>query len=571
MVRLCTSPPTHVAIFFLVFFSSLTSWQTASFAAAPRVLIRGTSQFNVSASGHKGALKIVGTLRDDSGAPISDATIAVTPIAEPDTIIPWLSIENCQTRARSVDGTIDSDIITDSSGTFCIEGKLAQSEALLRFVYAGGALHDGTRLVVVWKAQQQPVTVTFDPVPERIDLDDPRVLVFARVAASSGQSAEGLVLTLADDRGSELASGSTDAHGTARFDFASSSLSGPGAGSLTVTFAGSDSLAQAQATTTITRSAHTILTVDDPDVRGDPSRGVSVRVGVRSSRGDVLTGSVEARVEDEHVGIGTVQAGGANVLIRYVPMRNAKTRSVVFRYRADTAYYHDGEPLRIDVTAVEPSAGLRSIPIALCVVIAGWLLRGWWRPRRRKQDLKPSKVLRGEPSVDVTRRSASSDQWTGHVVDAHEGTPVVAARVRVVFPTFVDHQTVVDAQTDATGAFSFRLRSMDKNLRLLVEATYHSSIEHDLPPASEMVIALATRRRTLLDRMVKWARQAGKPWHLGPDPTPRHIVQVALRRRGDAISDWARTVERCAFGHEPVDQRLDDEVRDLEPREQALR
>jgi len=138
--------------------------------------------------------------------------------------------------------------------------------------------------------------------------------------------------------------------------------------------------------------------------------------------------------------------------------------------------------------------------------------------------------------------------------------------VRVVAPTFVDQDTVVNTRADDVGAFGFSLHSDCVNLRLVIDAAYHAQIERSLPPASDMLVSLVSRRRLLLDRLLKWARQAGRPWDRDPAPTPQHIANVALERGGGAVARWAKRVESGAFGPEPVDERLDKEVRELEPR-----
>lgn len=546
------------------------TWQNPT-VAAPRVQVRGASRLEVRASGPRDQLQVAGTLRDETGSAIPDALLVVTPMADSSAAVPWRSIGRCSEEGASETGTVDHTVTTDASGAFCLVGTLARSDALLRVVYAGDPLHEGTRSDVLWNARQQPLSVAFAPRPERVDLDAPRVLVFARVTAPPGSSANDLLLELTGEAGQDFASSRTDATGAAHFDFASKALDGPGMGNLTVAFAGSDDLSPAQTTATITRAVRVRLAAQEDEVHGDPSRGVTVRVRVDSSRGPVPSGAVEAALDHEVVGVGPVVDGTADVVLTYRPTRDAPPRTVVLRYRPDAPFYEQAGSVAVTVVAVAPSPWLRAVPIVLAGVVAGWLVRGWWRPRRREREKTPRFTLRGESSVDIVRPSPARDHWTGRVVDAHDGTPIGGARVRVVVPSFVDLDVVVDARTDAAGAFDFKVHTSEKDLRLLVESPYHTEVERPLPPASEMVVALVSRRRLLLDRLIRWARRGGKPWHQEPDPTPGHVIRVARGHRGDAVAVWAERVERGAYGPDPVDQRQEREVRDLEPRGQAVR
>jgi hypothetical protein len=466
---------------------------------------------------------------------------------------------------------VEHTVETDSMGGFCVVGSLGRSEALVRLVYAGGALHEGTRSEVLWNAHQQPLTVSFAPRPERVDLDGQRVLIFARAAAPAGVSSHGLALVLTEDEGRPLATATTDEAGAAHFDFPSSAMQGPGIGTLQVTFPGREDLAGASATATVTRSARVRLTAQQKELRGDPSRGLVLRVQADTSRGPANGGTIEASLEHDVVGTGHVVDGWADVVLTFRPRRDTKSHGVTLRYRPDAPYFEQAGSIGVNVIAVQPSLWLRAVPVVLAALVGTWLLRGWWRPKRRERqaDVRPS--VKGVASLEIVRPLSTRDRWTGRVVDAHDESPIARARVRVVVPTFVDLDVVVDTRTDEQGLFEFVVRTAEKDLRLRVESEYHGEIDRPLPPASEMVVALVSRRRHLVDRLVRWARRAGKPWHQEPDPTPGHVARVARGQRGDAVALWAERVEAGAFGPDPVDYRSEKEVRDMEPRGQPLR
>lgn len=450
-------------------------------------------------------------------------------------------------------------------------GSLARGEALVRLVYAGGALHEGTRSEVLWNAHQQPLTVSFAPRPERIDLDGQRVVVFARATAPLGVSSQGLALVLTEDEGRTLARATTDDAGAAHFDFASSAMQGPGIGTLHVTFPGREDLATTSATATVTRTVRVRLAAQQQEVRGDPSRGLVVRVQALTSRGPASGGTIEASLDHDVVGTGHVVDGWADVVLTFRPRRDTASHGVTLRYRPDAPFFEQAGSISLAVIAIQPSPWLRAVPLILAALVGTWLLRGWWRPKRRERQAMARPSVKGVSSLEIVRPLKTRDRWTGRVVDAHDESPIARARVRVVVPTFVDLDIVVDATTDEHGLFEFVLRTAEKDLRLRVESEYHGEIDRPLPPASEMVVALVSRRRHLVDRLVRWARRAGKPWHQEPDPTPGHVARVARGQRGDAVALWAERVEAGAYGPDPVDHRSEKEVRDMEPRGQPLR
>jgi hypothetical protein len=67
-------------------------------------------------------------------------------------------------------------------------------------------------------------------------------------------------------------------------------------------------------------------------------------------------------------------------------------------------------------------------------------------------------------------------------------------------------------------------------------------------------LSLISRRRALMDRLVRWAERRGKPW-LRPtaEPTPAEIAATASLEAEPDVERWARGLERLAFGPVPPD------------------
>ena len=558
----------------LVLIAVIAFLVTHTSLAAPRVTVSGASRLEVRASGPSASLTVIGALRDENGSPITDAQLVVTPLANGDVPVRWQSVAACGASDRpSFSSDPERTVTTDSVGSFCLRGVLSRGDATIRVVFGGTPLHEATRTEVLWDAAQRPASLQFSPRPDRIDLDAPRVIVFARFKPPDGVSPLGYKISLDDGNGKKLAESPSDASGDVHFDLPTSAFEGPGIGTLRATFAGDGDLTMCSVSATVTRTARVRMAPEEQELRGDPSRGIGMRLHATTSRGLAEGGMVEASAGHERVGTASVREGVADLTLSFRPRRDYQRTAITLRYKPDAPYYESAGSVGIVVISEQPSPWLRVLPIAAALAVAAWLLRGWWRPRRREPSVPRRGEPTGVPSLEVVGASGERDAWTGRVIDAHEGTPIGNARIRVTVPTFVEEDVVVDVRAGDDGSFAFRVRSSEKELRLTVESEWHAAVERALPPPSDMVVALVSRRRILVERLVKWARRAGKPWFREPEPTPGHVARVSRQQRqgGGRVESWAEQVERRAYGPDPVDAAAEREVREMEPRGQPLR
>ena len=382
----------------------------------------------------------------------------------------------------------------------------------------------------------------------------------------------GLGLELRDEAGQLLHAAKTDDEGLAIFDLSTAKLKGPGIGTLVVVFAGQATLAAATSSTDVTRTARVRLTPETDRIQGDPRSGVAAKVRASTSRGQVDDGSVEAMLDGEVVGTAPVTEGAAEVAAVFSPPRGVDSVELTVRYVADRPFFLAGDAAKVSVRTVRSSALVRLLPVAVAAIVASWLLRGWRRPKRLERAARMPNPPAGVASIEVVGKRRAEPNWTGRVVDAHDGTPVVGARVRVLAPSFVDVDVIVEAHTDERGEFVLEVRSALKDLRLRVESPLHAELERPLPAPSDVVISVVSRRRMLLQRLIDWARRAGKPWDQPPEPTPGQVARVARSQpRRHEVAAWAENLERKAFGPDAVDARAEREVRDLEPGRQPPR
>jgi hypothetical protein len=81
---------------------------------------------------------------------------------------------------------------------------------------------------------------------------------------------------------------------------------------------------------------------------------------------------------------------------------------------------------------------------------------------------------------------------------------------------------------------------------------------------------LVTRRRALLERLVRWARRRGAPFDSSTEPTPGHVRRVAARSSVSEVEAWATKVEDAVYGPEKVTASVEQQVRAVEPRAAVL-
>jgi hypothetical protein len=354
-------------------------------------------------------------------------------------------------------------------------------------------------------------------------------------------------------------------------------LAGPGNGSLTAVI---DNVPLSSTTHPIERHARVELDMEEPRPSGDPEEGIAIAVRARSVRGDVPTGVVEVTIGDQPVGAARVQGGKALVLARFAAGR-AKMSTAQLRYLPDTPWWETGDPLIVNLTIRPPSPWRRAPLFLLALALAAWMAREPLRARLRmpRRAPKPRRVLEERQEMQVVRPRNESGDWTGRVVDAHDGHPLGHAVVSIVVPTFPGAREqasgiVATTATSASGNFALPATSFRPEARLRVEAPLHATFEEPLPPPAELAIPLISRRRRLLDRLVHWS---AREWGAGTlhEPTPAQVVaraaadaapgDVRARHHADRVKSWARVLEGTVFGRGEVDAHAEEGVFSHEP------
>ena len=567
----------HAAIGAIGFTIVGASPLSTAIAQPVRIQVRGAAQIRAQSWREGDGFVLRGDLVDDAGVPIALAPILVKAFLDNGTQVPSGSLVACDGRgSRSSRG--EGSFVTDEHGAFCARA-VGQAAATVSVRYDGSELYDGGEVRAPIESAHGPlasVVLRFEPSIDTIDLDRPTVPISGvlRIGKSDvvgeAPKREGLTVALENESGAVLAEAKTGGDGRARFEVPTKSLGDPGVGELRLRFAGTDALSKASALQPIVRQAEVKLSLSGVP-EGSSDEDIAIDVEATSIRGPVGSGVVEAVRDGVSVGAGAVSEGRAHV-VAAIGTERTSISSLTLRYVPSAPWYRAGAELTTEVKITGAGMWRQLLIAALVAGVAAWVVAGWRRakPNARRVDDGDAPPPSGRPGVQVIGRAPSAGGWRGVVVDAHEGTPVAGARLSIVVPAFQGDGVVARVVTDEHGSFSFE-PAHPRDARLVVEAELHSTFEQALPPPSALYVALITRRRALLDRLVRWARHQGAPFDAVAEPTPGHVRRAAVRlemqegERWTNVEKWAAQVEGSAFGPEPVRAADEEAVRAAEP------
>lgn len=547
-------------------------------AGAVPVRVRGEAAVRVVAFEQGAATVVRGDVADDVGAsmPSARVEIAVDAARRAGPCKDGGAGTKVELRGKTV------SVTTDERGSFCvaIEGGPRRGAAVKATV-AQTELFDGASGETVVEGDATGLvktTLRIESPPEDVDLDRPSfrittTLGLDRVEAErlalGNLRREGLKLKIEDERGTTLAEATTGGDGRARFEVQTSAMAGPGRGELRVRFDGTTALRPARAVIPIERSARVTIATPDTAPSGTDD-GVSIAVDVTTARGAVDGGVVEARAFGASVGAASVEGGRAQLVVT-IPGARPGIVPVSLRFVPAAPWFVPGPELVTKVQIKEPSPIALVALFALVAAVGIWVLQRWRRPPKPKH-AEPERAPKppGHAEIVVVASTRGARGWRGKVIDAHDGGPLAGIEVSVSRPTFEATGVLATATTDEAGAFVLELDGggaggASNEATLRAEGALHAAIEQTLPPPGEVRIALVTRRRALLDRLVRWARAKGSPWDGPREPTPGHVRRVAARSDADGIEQWAGSIEHAAFGPAPVDRAVEQELRKREP------
>ncbi len=533
--------------------------------------------------------------------PRTHATSSPLPIVPIVPFVPFVVLapsapEPCDdiAQAPALDSADRVLVPTDGAARFCLRLAVPAGRYVAHLETRESGFVDSARLDLPIDSALAPVTLRFDPEPSSVSLDDDAIPIDVKASTEDDgvvAPVARLPLTLSNEAGTQLGAATTDAAGHARF-VVSGVLFGPaGPGELRVSFAGSAEAGASAHARAVMRRVQVVLEAPDAVAGRLPAPSseteTSVRVVARAacaSRGCVAfpTGTVEVGLADGDargpVGAAPLRSGEARVEAVLspplspplgAPAEPATDLPLQVRYVPDAPWFEPAAPLLLTEPLRPRSAWSQAALAAAGLCVMAWIAIGRLPRHPSARTLAARARGDGDPEgsaagVEVLRPDAAgSGGWTGKVVDRHDGHAVAGVRVAIERPGFQHAESLGEATSDASGAFALGPVEVRPGDALVAEGPLHTRVRLPVPGHGELRVALVSRRRALLDRLVAWARRRGRPFDARPDPTPAHVSRVA--RSGDAVKDWAEAVERAAYSGGAVDAQREADVDRLAP------
>lgn len=540
-------------------------------SALARLRVRADAAFvNVGVVRSVSGTDVAGGLRDDTGQPLVDVEVTLKASSDPGT--PTACPRGTAPR---VDGSKVA-MRTDSLGAFCVRFAPGAPVDGLVLGYSGDAYHGAATSPVPLETGNRRLSLQFEEPELSASLDSESLIVWVDVTAADGVGVGDpirLVLSHRADPSSNVETevGATDVQvgGRARFDVETRLLGAPGSGKLIVRFSGSAEFAPAEETALIERRATANLALAAAVPPSDPTEGVELHVAVSSVQGAVGEGWVEALADGQTVGIAGVTAGAARLVATFSPPRG-RPAAVVIRYVPARDGFRPGESITA-VIPIRPASPWGGAPWLVAAGAVGyWVVRAWRRPARAARGKTPPEPsATGRSEALLLERDATGSGWRGRVVDAHDGTAIEGARVTLVVPVFDGEGVAGSFLTGVDGSFQIAHvpAAKQEGARLVAAARHHATLTQPVPPDGTLAVYLVSRRRALLDRLVRWAREAGRPWsrRRGGEPTPLDVAETANHFNHGDVAAWAAAVEEAAFGPVAPDEVREKEIVAREP------
>jgi len=539
----------------------------AARGAEARVRVRGTARIEASVGPFGSGTELKGTVTDDTGRPVPAAKVQVRWTAPSGSSLVLPPHEACSGARSQREGpsytgpAAELGVVADTWGRFCVRFPLGMPDGNLMVGYVDGrGLLDGAS-VALNLVQPSELELRFVPPPQTLSADREQLTLQLEARQRSGQaatSAQPLTLSWHPDDAPAVVLGRREAHvgELVRMPFATRELRAPGVGELRARFGSGEHTVEAKARAMTTASVELRA---EPRTEADSDGNTEIEVHVDSRLGTANSGSVEALAGGRTVGIGSVVGGRSVFNLRLGP--GARPVPVRLRYLPSTPWWLPGAERSLMVR-VPPQNPLRRAPWIIALAALGaWVFLLWRRPRsavRPGVERRAAAIRSGTPAVVWEPQRSAHDGYAGRVTDAHDGHPISGAVIRI--RTAEGEATAI---SDPGG--EFRLSGVRGGGTLQVSAPWHASLEQTAPPPGFLSVALVTRRRALLARLVELA--GGRRPSAETEPTPGEVARHAAgAERGDVVV-WARAVEDAAYGPEPVDAEREAAVTALEPQE----
>lgn len=525
----------------------------------PRVTVQASPRFeDVRREPTASGLTLRVRLVDDVGNPLAEKPVALERGGQT-----ALAVTPCASTARAAGGSF----ATDAAGEVCLTIAQARGAAELVLRFPGDALYLPVEARVALQPGSAELRLAFEAPSLELDLDVPEQRVTLEWSGPGADTATLPRIALQLEEGGRARTIDTldweRQAATLRARIASTELGAAGPARLLARASGSGDAPPIVAEAVVLRSA----TVRLERERLSATRDVlELEVAATSAAGVPSGGWVELRGAQQSLGSSPLAGGAARLQLA---LTADTPRELEVRYHADDPWWLPGEPLVLDLADAGDSQPARWPWLALLAPIGYVCVRALQRPAPRR----PRSVRRPPPRpVTVAGATPAAPPapisgWAGTVTDAHDGRPIAGARITALLPSLREESPSVSTTSDTEGYFVLpSLREpIPEGAQLRVSSRLHSDLHRPLPPQGRVSVVLTLRKRALLERLIRWARAAGPPWHRAAEPTPGEVVDVALRRGDRETALWAEGIQMAAFAGADVDEQHEAALRAREP------
>ncbi len=533
---------TRAALAALVACVLYSGW-TAADDAAPSLKVSGRAAFDVEARSAPSGYELRLLLADEVGRPLGGAEVSVR--AEGDGLP---TLRRCgDTRAEAAGELV---LTTDAAGRLCVSVTgMTTGNVILGYRDARGYFERTSHSVRLPERTTSSFEVGFDPPLTSISLDKPvqelGLVARSRNGTPAPDGAELAISLITSAREVELGRSALDGLGEVqRFAILAASFGEPGPARLVARLRARSGDDLSRASVGVLRTATVSLRLDD--AVSSVEVGSALKVQAVSALGPAPGGVVEARSGGFSVAAAPVHAGVAQLALPSAP-GTPWSSTITLEYIGHGPGWIGGTPLEVRVLPEGPSYGRYALWIGAAVLAALAVVLGWRRPARPRP-VVGALPPRPRASVEVLEAFPSGAGYRGGVRDAHEGTPVSPAVLSFIGPGSPG-PVLQQIRVGAEGQFELEGSTFPPGTSVEVTAPFHATLRAELPPPGVLELSLITRRRALLERLVRWAEKRGKPWtRAAGEPTPAHVVAAARSEAEPEVERWARGMERLAFG-----------------------
>ncbi len=520
-------------------------------STSPSLKVSGKAGFRVESRVLGDGFEINAVLSDEIGRPLPQAEIRVRTLSEGSAAV----LRRCGAPRGERDGELL--LSTDNAGRVCLAITGTPSERVeLAFQDVRGYFDRVSHVVELPASVASSYQIGFDPPLTSLSLDQPIQELSLVARASSGREppeAAELVLSIAEGGGAERELGRTPLDGLGeahRLTVVSSSFGRPGPARLIARLVGRQGNEFAIATSAVTRTITVNLKLaNGGDAGVEP--GAVLQVQATTALGPAPSGIVEARSRGLSIAAAPIRNGAATLPLPAAPS-SLLGSAIQLEYVGAGAGWIPGPALDVRVRPAGPAYGRYALWIVAAAIATLAVVLSWRRPARPRP-APASAPPRPRASVEVIEAFAAGTGYRGIVRDAHEGFGISPAVISFIGPG-PNRPVLLQVRTNSQGGFQAEDATLPAETRVEVTAPFHATLTAPLPVPGVIGLSLVSRRRALVERLVRWAERRGRPWTqpVG-EPTPHHVANVAAAESEPQVERWARRVEHLAFGPTPPD------------------